>query len=82
MNNTELEVTEALPTNKKRKVLIIFFSILAVVIVIIVSLAIAYSPRSISRYVDNNNSTFQKIEVEYYGEIFEVKPEDQESFLN
>lgn len=85
LSDKELEIIETEKNNRisgQRKMLIALSIILSIIIVFSTTLLFIYHPRTISKYIDDKDDTFSKIEiVNYDGETFFLSDEEEMNFL-
>lgn len=71
MSDKEVEIIKVMNIKKisiQRKIIIILSVFMAIALLLFITIAIIYHPRTISKYIDCNDNSFNKIEIVNYDE--------------
>lgn len=84
LSDKELEIIKVMNSKKisiQRKIIIVLSVFMSIILLLFITLAIVYHPRTISKYIDCNENTFNKIEIENHDETT-LRIDEAEELLN
>lgn len=86
LSDKELEIIKVINNKKisiQRKIIIVLSVFMSIILLLFIAVAIVYHPRTLSKYINVNDNTFNKIEVVNYDEtILSIDEVEAENFLN